>query len=93
MEGKPSDRQIGRHKFKGLRHDRNGNPIYTHPSKLEDLDCGTLSDDDLRGSGVKYSKKHGLNGQISDPTKITESNDLSVGDDAQSMANNWLIKQ
>jgi hypothetical protein len=62
-EGKPADTQIGRHKFKAIRRDKNGNPVYTHEG-------GTLSDDDLKAQGWKYSKKHGLYGQISDPTKL-----------------------
>ena len=69
-EGKPKDMMIGRHKFTGVRYDGNGNPIYTHPSKLEDPDGGTLSDDDLKGMGWKYSKKRGLHGQIQDPTRL-----------------------
>ena len=72
-EGKPADRQIGRHKFKGLKYDKNGNPIYTHPSKLDDPEGGTLSDDDLKAHGWKFSPKHGLHGQIQDPTRLPES--------------------
>lgn len=65
-ERKPSNKQIGRHKFNGLRYDSNGNAVYTHEG-------GTLSDDDLKSQGWKYSKKHGLHGQISDPTRLPES--------------------
>ena len=72
-EGKPADRQIGRHKFKGLKYNKNGNPIYTHPSKLDDPEGGTLSDDDLKAHGWKFSPKHGLHGQIQDPTRLPES--------------------
>lgn len=61
---KPADRQVGRHCFKGVRYDGNGNPTYT---------CDTLSDDEKKAQGWKYSKKHGLHGQISDPTKLPES--------------------
>ena len=66
----PADTQIGRHKFKGLKYDKNGNPIYTHPSKLDDPEGGTLSDDDLKAHGWKFSSKHGLHGQIQDPTRL-----------------------
>lgn len=67
---KPNDRMIGRHKFKGEYYDRNGNPIYTHPSRLDDPEGGTLSDDFLKDYGWRYSKKRGLHGQISDPTRF-----------------------
>lgn len=65
---KPNDRMIGRHKFKGEYYDINGNPIYTHPSKLDDPEGGTLSDDFLKSYGWRFSNKRGLHGQISDPT-------------------------
>ena len=64
---KPNDRIIGRHKFRGEYYDKNGNPIYTHPSKLDDPEGGTLSDDFLKNYGWRYSKSRGLHGQLSDP--------------------------
>ena len=67
---KPNDRIIGRHKFRGEYYDKNGNPIYTHPSKLDDPEGGTLSDDFLKNYGWRYSKSRGLHGQISDPTRF-----------------------
>ena len=66
----PADTQVGRHKFKGLKYDKNGNAIYTHPSKLDDPEGGTLSDDELKAHGWKFSSKHGLHGQIQDPTRL-----------------------
>lgn len=63
-ERKPADRTIGQHTFKGIRYDKNGNPIYT---------CDSLPDEQKKAQGWKYSPKHGLHGQISDPTKIHES--------------------
>lgn len=67
---KPNDRIIGRHKFRGEYYDKNGNPIYTHPSKLDDPEGGTLSDDFLKNYGWRYSKSRGLHGQISDPMRF-----------------------
>lgn len=61
---KPKDRQYGKHTFKGVRYDRNGNPIYT---------SDTLSDEEKKSMGWRYSKKHGLHGQVSDPSKFNES--------------------
>ena len=52
------------------KYDKNGNAIYTHPSKLDDPEGGTLSDDDLKAHGWKFSSKHGLHGQIQDPTRL-----------------------
>lgn len=83
---KPNDRIIGRHKFRGEYYDKNGNPIYTHPSKLDDPEGGTLSDDFLKNYGWRYSKSRGLHGQILDPTSIlSESSYDSMGNfDAES---------
>ena len=67
---KPNDRMIGRHKFRGEYYDKNGNPIYTHPSKLDDPEGGTLPDDFLKDYGWKFSSKRGFHGQISDPTRL-----------------------
>ena len=64
MARKPADRQYGKHSFKGVRYDKNGNPIYT---------SDTLSDDEKKAMGWKYSKKHGLHGQVSDPSRFNES--------------------
>lgn len=61
---KPSDRTVGKHTLKGLRYDKNGNPLYT---------SDTMSDDEKRNQGWKFSKKHGMYGQLSDPTKLSES--------------------
>lgn len=61
---KPKDIELGRHSFKGLRFDRNGNPLYT---------SNTLSNDEAKKMGWKFSKKHGLYGQIDDPTRFYES--------------------
>lgn len=63
-EAKPSDRTVGKHTLKGLRYDKNGNPLYT---------SDTMSDDEKKNQGWRFSKKHGLYGQLSDPTKLTES--------------------
>lgn len=65
---KPNDVQHGIHKFKGVRYDTNGNPIYTHEGN-------TLSPDELRQMGWRISKKHGLCGQISDPTHLYSTNE------------------
>jgi hypothetical protein len=68
MARKPEDKQYGKHSFKGVRYDKNGNPIYT---------SDTLSDDEKKSMGWRYSKKHGLHGQISDPSKLqTESKQI-----------------
>lgn len=64
MARKPADRQYGKHSFKGVRYDKNGNPIYT---------SDTLSDDEKKAMGWRYSKKHGLHGQVSDPSRFNES--------------------
>lgn len=61
---KPSDRTVGKHTLKGLRYDKNGNPLYT---------SDTMSDDEKKNQGWRFSKKHGLYGQLSDPTKLSES--------------------
>lgn len=61
---KPSDRTVGKHTLKGLRYDKNGNPLYT---------SDTMSDDEKKNQGWKFSKKHGMYGQLSDPTKLSES--------------------
>ena len=58
---KPVDKRVGKHLFKGLRYDNNGNPLYT---------CDTLSDEEAKEMGWKFSPKHGLYGQLSDPTKF-----------------------
>ena len=63
-EAKPSDRTVGKHTLKGLRYDKNGNPLYT---------SDTMSDDEKKNQGWRFSKKHGLYGQLSDPTKLSES--------------------
>ena len=65
---KPNDVQHGIHKFKGVRYDTNGNPIYTHEGN-------TLSPDELRQMGWRISRKHGLCGQISDPTHLYSTNE------------------
>lgn len=64
MARKPKDIEHGKHSFQGLRYDRNGNPLYT---------SNTLSNDEAKEMGWKFSKKHGLYGQINDPTKFYES--------------------
>ena len=64
MARKPADKQYGKHSFKGVRYDKNGNPIYT---------SDTLSDDEKKAMGWRYSKKHGLHGQVSDPSRFNES--------------------
>ena len=64
MARKPKDVEHGKHSFQGLRYDRKGNPLYT---------SNTLSNDEAKEMGWKYSKKHGLYGQINDPTKFYES--------------------
>jgi hypothetical protein len=61
---KPSDKTVGKHTLKGLRYDKNGNPLYT---------SDTMSDDEKKNQGWKFSKKHGMYGQLSDPTKLSES--------------------
>ena len=61
---KPNDRTVGRHTLKGLRYDKNGNPLYT---------SDTMSDDEKKNQGWRFSKKHGLYGQLGDPTKLHES--------------------
>lgn len=61
---KPSDRTVGKHTLKGLRYDKNGNPLYT---------SDTMSDDEKKNQGWRFSKKHGLYGQLSDPTKLSEN--------------------
>lgn len=61
---KPVDKRVGKHLFKGLRYDSNGNPLYT---------CDTLSDEEAKEMGWKFSPKHGLYGQLSDPTKFYEN--------------------
>jgi hypothetical protein len=61
---KPSDKTVGKHTLKGLRYDKSGNPLYT---------SDTMSDDEKKSQGWKFSKKHGLYGQLSDPTKLHES--------------------
>ena len=58
---KPSDRTVGKHTLKGLRYDKSGNPLYT---------SDTMSDDEKKNQGWKFSKKHGMYGQLSDPTKL-----------------------
>lgn len=68
---KPKDVQHGNHKFKGLKYDRNGNPIYTHEGN-------TLSPDELKKMGWRMSQKHGLNGQISDPTQFYKDTNESL---------------
>ena len=55
---------MGKHTLKGLRYDKSGNPLYT---------SDTMSDDDKKNQGWKFSKKHGMYGQLSDPTKLSES--------------------
>ena len=60
---KPSDRTVGKHTLKGLRYDKSGNPLYT---------SDTMSDDEKKNQGWKFSKKHGMYGQLSDPTKLSE---------------------
>lgn len=62
---KPNDVQHGKHSFKGLRYDRNGNPIYTY-----DGHPNTETQELLKNQGWKMSPKHGMYGQISDPSKI-----------------------
>lgn len=64
MARKPKNVEHGKHSFQGLRYDRNGNPLYT---------SNTLSNDEAKEMGWKFSKKHGLYGQINDPTKFYES--------------------
>ena len=61
---KPSDKTVGKHTLKGLRYDKNGNPLYT---------SDTMSDDEKKNQGWRFSKKHGLYGQLSDPTKLHEN--------------------
>ena len=61
---KPSDRTVGKHTLKGLRYDKSGNPLYT---------SDTMSDDEKKNQGWKFSKKHGMYGQLSDPTKLHEN--------------------
>lgn len=58
---RPRDVQHGKYNFKGLRYDKNGNPLYTSDD---------LPNDKAKEMGWRYSKKHGLYGQISDPTKL-----------------------
>ena len=67
---KPRDVQHGKYNFKGLRYDKNGNPLYT---------CDNLPNDKAKGMGWKYSKKHGLYGQISDPTKLYDKVKVEEG--------------
>ena len=62
---KPNDVQHGKHSFKGLRYDRNGNPIYTY-----DGQPNASTQKLLKNQGWKMSPKHGLYGQISDPSKL-----------------------
>ena len=61
---KPSDRTVGRHTLKGLRYNKNGNPLYT---------CDTMSDEEKKSQGWRFSKIHGYYGQLSDPTKLHEN--------------------
>ena len=61
---RPSDKTVGKHTLKGLRYDKSGNPLYT---------SDTMSDDEKKNQGWKFSKKHGMYGQLSDPTKLSES--------------------
>lgn len=61
---RPSDKTVGKHTLKGLRYDKNGNPLYT---------SDTMSDDEKKNQGWKFSKKHGMYGQLSDPTKLSEN--------------------
>ena len=71
MARKPADRTVGRHLFKGLRYDSNGNPLYT---------CDTLSNEEAQAIGWKFSPKYGLYGQfpyVSDPTMFYESKNMS----------------
>lgn len=64
-EGKPKDVQHGKHSFKGLRYDRSGNPIYTY-----DGNPNVETQELLKNQGWKMSPKHGMYGQISDPSKL-----------------------
>ena len=60
-ERKPADRQVGPHLFKGVKYDTNGNPNYT---------CDTVPDDWKKTMRWKMSQKHGLHGQLGDPSKV-----------------------
>ena len=61
QERKPADRQVGPHTFKGTSYDKNGNPRYT---------CDTVPDEFKKTMGWRMTKKHGLHGQIGDPSKV-----------------------
>lgn len=58
---KPKDRIIYGRLFKGLKYDKNGNPIYTSN------DIGTFDEiQKAKQNGWTMSRKHGLCGQIND---------------------------
>lgn len=88
---KPSDRTVGRHTLKGLRYDRNGNPLYT---------CDTMSDEQKKSNGWRFSKIHGYYGQLGDPTKLHENdstqdeNDYLMGfKNAEDLPGSSVVRQ
>ena len=60
---KPNERTVGKHILKGLRYDKNGNPLYT---------SDTMSDEQKKSNGWRFSKIHGYYGQLNDPKKLHE---------------------